>query len=181
MRSPSVTLMAKRRLKARVSTTEEPCVSVITVLITGSITAHVMRELTPLWSIFRGQFYPPETPINSSVRYWAEGIIFLVDRFIESWSEFLTEKDKKESSTLLTTCCVQVCSCLKSLWDFCWTEVMLLRPRSKEKIPKRSWRSPGQRKTRFTFHRYIKNPVLNKGEIWAWISPLSCNRSIDPL
>ena len=34
------------RLEARVSTTKEPCVSVITVVITWSITAHVMRELT---------------------------------------------------------------------------------------------------------------------------------------
>ena len=40
------------RPEARVSTTEEPCVSVITVLITGSITAHVMRELTPIMKYF---------------------------------------------------------------------------------------------------------------------------------
>ena len=33
-------------------------VSVITALITGSITAHVMRELTPIMRIFLGQFYP---------------------------------------------------------------------------------------------------------------------------
>jgi len=46
------------RPEARVSTTEEPCVLVITALITGSITAHEMRELNPLWSIFRGHFYP---------------------------------------------------------------------------------------------------------------------------
>ena len=51
-------LMAKCGAQARVSTVEEPCVSVITALITGSITAHVMRELTPLWRVFRGQFYP---------------------------------------------------------------------------------------------------------------------------
>ena len=40
------------RLEARVSTTEELYVSVITVLITGSITAHVMRELTPIMEYF---------------------------------------------------------------------------------------------------------------------------------
>ena len=46
------------RPEARVSTIEEPCVPVIIALITGSITAHEIRELTPLRSIFRGQFYP---------------------------------------------------------------------------------------------------------------------------
>ena len=40
------------RLEARVSTTKEPCVSVITALITGSITAHIMRELTPIMEGF---------------------------------------------------------------------------------------------------------------------------------
>jgi len=38
--------------EARVSTTEEPCVSVITALITGSITVHVMKELTPIMEYF---------------------------------------------------------------------------------------------------------------------------------
>jgi len=56
------------RLKARVSTTEEPYVFVITALITGSITAHVVRKLTPVMAGFRKQF-TPETPINSSVLY----------------------------------------------------------------------------------------------------------------
>jgi len=40
------------RPEARVSTTEEPCVSIITALITGSITAHVIRELTPIMECF---------------------------------------------------------------------------------------------------------------------------------
>jgi len=44
-------------LETRVSTTKESCVSVITALITGSITAHVMRELTPIMECFWGQFY----------------------------------------------------------------------------------------------------------------------------
>jgi len=46
------------RPEALVSTTEESCIPVITALITGSITAHEMRELTPLLSVFRGHFYP---------------------------------------------------------------------------------------------------------------------------
>ena len=40
------------RLEARVSSTKEPYASVITALITGSITAHVMRELTPNYGGF---------------------------------------------------------------------------------------------------------------------------------
>ena len=44
-------------------------VSVIIALITGSITAHVMRELIPIMEDFYGTVLPPETPIISSVRY----------------------------------------------------------------------------------------------------------------
>ena len=40
------------RPKVSVSTTEEPYVLVITVLITGSITTHVMRELIPIIEYF---------------------------------------------------------------------------------------------------------------------------------
>ena len=40
------------RLEACVSITEEPCVSVITVLISGSITAHVMREVSSHYGNF---------------------------------------------------------------------------------------------------------------------------------
>ena len=42
------------RLEARISTTEEPCVSVITALIT----AHVMRELTLIMECFQGTLLP---------------------------------------------------------------------------------------------------------------------------
>ena len=55
------------RLEARVITTEEPCISVITVHITGSITAHEMRELTPIKEYFLGTLLPPETSINCPV------------------------------------------------------------------------------------------------------------------
>jgi len=57
------------RLEARVSTTEEPYISVITALITGSITVHVIRELTPHYGGFLGDSSTPETPVNSSVCY----------------------------------------------------------------------------------------------------------------
>ena len=40
------------RLEDRVSTTKELCVSIITALITGSTTAHIMRELTPIMECF---------------------------------------------------------------------------------------------------------------------------------
>ena len=149
-------------------------VSVITTLITGSITANVMRELTPLWSVFRGQFYP-WNPAQFAVEKESEVLVrrilavSLKKTRISSW-------EIQKSETLLTTCWVQVCSYLKSLWDFCWIEAVLLLPPSKEKIPKISWRLPGQRKTRFTFHRHSKNPTLNKEKIWAWTSSLSYNR-----
>jgi len=49
------------RLEARVLTTGKPCVSVITALITGSITAHVMRGVNPHYRGFLGDSFTPET------------------------------------------------------------------------------------------------------------------------
>ena len=55
---------------------------------------------------------------------------------------------------------------------------MLLHLWPKEKSFRRAWRSPGQQKIRITFHRYTKNLTLNKEEIRAWKSLLSCNWSV---
>jgi len=57
------------RLEARVLTTEKLCITVITVLISGSITAHVMRRVNPHYGRFLGNSFTSETPINSSVCY----------------------------------------------------------------------------------------------------------------
>ena len=58
------------RLKARVLTTEKLCISVITVFITGSITAHIRRRVNPYYGRILGDNFTLETPINSSVCYW---------------------------------------------------------------------------------------------------------------
>ena len=55
--------------EARVLTAEKPCVSVITALIIGSITNHVIRRVNPDYGGFLGDSFTPETPINSSVFY----------------------------------------------------------------------------------------------------------------
>ena len=52
---------------------------------------------------------------------------------------------------------------------------MLLHLWSKEKSSEEVWHSFGQRKIRFTFHRYAKNLGLNKEKIWIWVSSLSCS------
>jgi len=52
---------------------------------------------------------------------------------------------------------------------------MLLHLWSKEKTSMRGWCSLCQWKTRITFHRYVKNPALNKKKIWAWVPSLSCS------
>jgi len=57
------------RLEARVSTTEKSYVSVITALIIGSITAHIMRGVNPHYGGFLGDSFTSKTPINSSVCY----------------------------------------------------------------------------------------------------------------
>ena len=59
--------------RALLDTGFEPCVSVITDLITGSITAHVMRKVNPHYEGFLGDSFTPETPINSLVCYWIRG------------------------------------------------------------------------------------------------------------
>ena len=61
----SIISMAKRRAQAHVSTAEEPCFSVITALITGSSTTHVMRRVNPHYKGFLGNNFTPRTPINS--------------------------------------------------------------------------------------------------------------------
>jgi len=68
--APSITSMAKRGAQGRVSTGEEPCISVITTPITESSTAHVMRGVNFRYGEFLGDSFTPETPINSSVYYW---------------------------------------------------------------------------------------------------------------
>ena len=61
--------MAKREAQARVSTTSELRVLVITALITGSVTAHVIRGVNPHYGGFLGDNFTPQIPINSSVFY----------------------------------------------------------------------------------------------------------------
>jgi len=100
----------KREARSPRSDTEKLCVSVITALITGSITAHVMRGVNPHYGGLLGDSFTAETPINNSVCYW---------RGIESF-----KKNQNKSSTLLTTCWLQVCSYLKSPWDFIGQELL---------------------------------------------------------
>ena len=54
--------MAKQGAQARVSTASEHCVSVVTALITGSITAHVMRGVNPHYGGLLGDGFTPRTP-----------------------------------------------------------------------------------------------------------------------
>jgi len=88
------------RLEARISTIEKPYVSVITALINGSITAHIMRGVNPHYRGFSGDSFTPKTLINSLVCYW---------RGVESfgrkdWNR--SEECWRKSWTLLTTCWV---------------------------------------------------------------------------
>ena len=50
------------RLDARISTAEKPYVSVITALITGSITDHVVMRLTHIMEDFYGTVLPLKPP-----------------------------------------------------------------------------------------------------------------------
>jgi len=147
--------MAKHRAQTRVSTVEESCVSVMTTPITGSSTAHVMRGVNPHYREFLGDSFTPRTPINSSVCYWKGVRIF-------SWGSLALQGVQLFYINLLSSC-----FCL-SIFEIHWIGAVLFYLWFKEKSSRRAWRSPGQQKTRFTFHRYAKNPALNKEEIRAW-------------
>ena len=114
-RSPrlSITAIPRRWARSlRVSTVEAPCIAVITALITGSITAHVMRRVNPHRGGLLGDSFTPKTPIDSPVCYWRAVKIFvnqigpkrILDR---TWSRFSAGALKK-SQILLLTCWVQV-------------------------------------------------------------------------
>ena len=61
----SVTSMAKGWAQALVSTASEPCVSIVTIPITGSITAHVKWGVNPHYREILGDNFTLEPPINS--------------------------------------------------------------------------------------------------------------------
>jgi len=48
---------------------KEPCVLVITALITGSIIAHVIRGINPYYGGFLGDNFTHKIPLNSSISY----------------------------------------------------------------------------------------------------------------
>jgi len=61
--------MAKHGAQSHVLSASELRVSVVTALITGSVTAHVMRGVNTHYGGFLGDSFTPETPINSSACY----------------------------------------------------------------------------------------------------------------
>jgi len=60
----SITSIAKRRAKARISTASEPCVSVETTLVIGSIAAQVMRGVNPHYREFLRDNFTSRTPYS---------------------------------------------------------------------------------------------------------------------
>ena len=59
---PASSQWLNTELKPAFQLQSEPCVSVITVLITGSITAYVMRGVNPHYGGFLGDSFTPRTP-----------------------------------------------------------------------------------------------------------------------
>ena len=78
--------MAKRRAQARVSTANDPCISVITTSITRSSTAYVIRGVNPHYRGVLGDNFTPKTPINNSICYWREA------EFLEREENFTAEE-----------------------------------------------------------------------------------------
>ena len=102
----------------------EALVSLLTALITGSITAHVMRGVNPHYRGFLGDSFIPETLINSLVCYWGkDGISWKkrkkieLDKFDQNL-QLRNIKDFNSSANLLS-----LSFCLKSLWDFIGQEL----------------------------------------------------------
>ena len=97
----SITSTTKCRAQACISTGKEPCISVITTIITGLSTAHVMRRVNPHHGGFLGDSFTPETPINSSVCYW-EGS-FLVGKNFDQNFQLRNTKEFNSSVNLLSS------------------------------------------------------------------------------
>jgi len=91
---------------------KEPYISVITALITGSITVHVMREVNPHCGGFSGDNFTPKTLINSSVCY-CKGVAGK-SWWRSLWLEVSGEDTDKE---LLFYQLVEFQFLPKSLWD----------------------------------------------------------------
>ena len=68
--------MAKCETQARISTASELRVSVVTALITGSVTSHVMRGVNPHYGGSLGDSFTLKTLINNLVCYWRGVRIF---------------------------------------------------------------------------------------------------------
>jgi len=122
-----------------------------------------MRRFNPHHGWFLGDNFTPEIFINSSFCYWKGVKIFQLRKVYN---------ELNSSTNLLSS------SYCLSLFEISFIGVVLRHLWSKEKNSWRAWHSPGQRKTKITFHRYTKNPSLNKEEIWAWISSLSLSLSL---
>ena len=148
----------------------------------GSITAHITGKVSPHYGVFLGGTYAPETSINSPVamkRKQTEGRRgrFSIRGFLEEKSPERKERELNPSENLLCSSRSLPTFSLRVLVD----RAELLYLPSEEEIPGRSRRSPGQRRTRFTLHRHLKNPALNKGRIQDSTSSLPCNRKTDLL
>jgi len=154
----SIISMAKCGAQSRFSTGEESSVSVMITPITESSTAHVIRRVNPSYRGFLWDSFTPVTLINSSVCYWRAWNF-------SNWERLALQRVQLFYINLLSS------SFYLSLF-----EILLDRSCATPSViqGEEFWRNltfTYQQKIRFTFHRYT--PVLNKEEIWTWVSSLS--------
>ena len=103
-------------------------VSVVTVPVSGPITAHITGKVSPNYGVFLGGTYAPETPINSPVAM-EKGSDFFERRTLREKSLTLElPQRRKESPTLQITCCDKLIFSYNLLVD----RAVLLRPPSEE-------------------------------------------------
>ena len=125
------------------------------------------QGVNPHYGVFLGDTFTPWNLYKLPSLLWERGrkilgkqrtsVVSRISTKTSSWKK----REFNSSNNLLRTSSFLPTISLRSLVDrSCVTSSTIQRENSQ-----RTWHSPGQRKTRFTFHHHIKNPALNKWEI----------------
>ena len=146
----------------------------------GPVTAHIAGKLAPHCGAFLGGTFTPETSINSPAAMRNEGIRHKKQE-IDNRLHTGRQREKQERAQLFNKLAAYKLLFAYLLFESFGRQSCATPSTSRREDPRRSRRSPGQRRTRFTLHRHLKNPALNKGRIQDSTSSLPCNRNTSPL
>ena len=150
----------------------------------GPVTAHIAGKLAPHCGAFLGGTFTPETSINSPAAMRGNTDTQTGDDTRKKRDNRLhtgRQREKQGRAQLFSKLAAYKLLFAYLLFESFGRRSCATPSTSRREDPRRSRRSPGQRRTRFTLHRHLKNPALNKGRIQDSTSSLPCNRNTSPL